>query len=58
MIVVVPVRNEEKGIIRLLESILRNNYSNYEVYIVNDNSNDSTVRIVTDFCEQNSHFFI
>lgn len=58
MIVIVPVRNEEKGIIRLLESILRNNYSNYEVYIVNDNSNDSTVRIVTDFCEQNSHFFI
>ena len=40
--VIIPARNEEQNIERCLLSIMNQNYSNFEVILIDDNSNDST----------------
>ncbi|MGE5497183.1 MAG: glycosyltransferase [Syntrophothermus sp.] len=47
--VVVAVRNEEHNISDLLGSLVNQNYSNYEIIIVDDNSTDSTKKLADDF---------
>ena len=46
--IVIPVYNEEKNIIALLEEIFLclDNYNNYEIIIVNDSSTDETLDII------------
>lgn len=41
----VPARNEEKNIRRLIESLLNMDYPNYEIIILDDNSTDDTYKI-------------
>lgn len=43
--VIVPVYNEEKVIRQSIESLLRLDYSNYEIIIVNDGSKDDTAEV-------------
>lgn len=50
--VIVPVRNEEKNVYTLLESIFKN-FGEYEVLLVNDHSEDDTLAEITRFIEQN-----
>ncbi len=45
--VIIPVRNEEESIGRLLASLKKQSYANYEVIIVNDHSSDQTAEIVS-----------
>ena len=40
--IVIPVYNSEKYINRLVDSILNQNLSSYEVIIINDGSTDNT----------------
>lgn len=47
--VIVPAYNEETGIIRCLESLAANTYSNFEVLVVNDGSKDHTAKRVRAF---------
>lgn len=42
--IIIPARNEELNIERCLLSIVDQNYPNYEVILVDDNSNDNTVQ--------------
>jgi cellulose synthase/poly-beta-1,6-N-acetylglucosamine synthase-like glycosyltransferase len=51
--VVVAARNEEKNIFNCLKAIADQNYpaEQYEIIVINDNSSDSTVRIVEDFAD-------
>ena len=42
--VIIPARNEEQNIERCLLSIMNQNYSNFEVILIDDNSNDNTVQ--------------
>jgi chlorobactene glucosyltransferase len=42
--IIIPARNEELNIERCLLSILDQNYPNYEVILIDDNSNDNTVQ--------------
>lgn len=47
--IVVPVRNEERNLPRLLPSILSQRYPNYEVVIVDDQSTDATSHIMAEW---------
>src|SRR5215216_876732 len=44
--VIVPARNEQDHIKRCLSSLLTQNYSNFEVIAINDNSTDDTMKIM------------
>ncbi len=46
--IVVPARNEEKHIERCLISLLSQDYPNFEVIAIDDNSTDSTLKIMND----------
>src|SRR5947207_10253374 len=44
--IIVPARNEERNIRRCVESLLEQNYPNYEVIVVDDGSTDGTPDIL------------
>jgi len=44
--VLVPARNEEKNIERCLKSLQDQHYKNYEILVLNDNSEDNTMNIL------------
>src|SRR4030042_280447 len=44
--VLVPARDEEANIRRCLESLQKQDYTNYEILVLDDNSEDSTADIV------------
>lgn len=46
--VIVPVFNEEKYISATLDSIINQNFDDYEVIVVDDGSSDNTLKIVED----------
>src|SRR5688572_1499551 len=54
--IVIPVRNEQAGIIHLLEDIRNQSYQNFEVIVVNDSSRDNTADIVLNFTSQDAKF--
>lgn len=43
--IIIPARNEENNIADCLQSILRNNYSQYEIILIDDHSTDKTYEI-------------
>ena len=50
--VCVPARNEERDVKNCVESLLNQDYPNFEVIVVDDNSNDNTAKIVSSMTEQ------
>lgn len=44
--VLIPARNEEKNLPRLLDALLRSSYSDFEILVCNDHSTDSTANIL------------
>jgi len=54
--ILIPARNEEADILNLLNSIDAQNYLNYEVIILDDNSTDNTFQICKDFCSEHKRF--
>lgn len=47
--VIIPAHNEEKAIVRCLESVYANTYTNFEIIVVNDGSKDNTSKKVRSF---------
>ena len=47
--VMIPARNEEKTILKTLNSIKNQNYDNLQVLVIDDNSSDKTRKIVNKF---------
>jgi chlorobactene glucosyltransferase len=47
--VVVPARDEESNVARCVESLLAQDYADYEVIVVDDQSGDATARIVAGY---------
>jgi len=45
----IPARNEEKNISNCLDSLLRQDYPNYEIIVIDDNSEDKTYEIVEEY---------
>ncbi len=52
--VIVPCFNSEKTILRALESIKIQSFSDYEVIVVDDGSIDLTKKFVEEFCNENN----
>jgi chlorobactene glucosyltransferase len=53
--IIVPTRNEEDYIERCLLSLLRQDYPNFEIVAVDDNSSDNTLAIMEDIKNKNNH---
>lgn len=53
--IIVPARNEERNIRRCVTSLLEQNYENYEVIVVDDDSMDGTGRILDDIAQSHPH---
>lgn len=47
--VLIPVRNEEKNIPNLLNSLLLQDYQNIEILVLDDNSTDNTYQVIHDY---------
>lgn len=47
--VIIPARNEEMNISKCLNSLLDQDYSNYEILVIDDNSTDKTLRIIKEY---------
>lgn len=56
--VIVPAWNEEVGIINSIKSLLKNNYNNLEIIVVDDGSTDNTAKIVREFKRKELSQFI
>ena len=56
--ILIPARNEEKNILSLLNSITTQAYGNYEVIILDDDSNDSTYDICAEFASKHPAFSV
>ncbi len=54
--VLIPARDEELNILNLLESIRNQDYRNYEVIVLDDNSSDNTLALCRIFCETDNRF--
>lgn len=49
---IIPVYNSEQYIEKLLDSILSQNYTNFEVILVNDGSNDNSILIINKYIKK------
>ncbi|RYX86560.1 glycosyltransferase family 2 protein, partial [bacterium] len=56
--ILIPARNEAENILQLLQSIKEQDYTNYEVIVLDDGSSDNTFELVTQFSEKNTQFKI
>ncbi|MEO8794459.1 MAG: glycosyltransferase family 2 protein [Daejeonella sp.] len=54
--ILIPARNESADILDLLKSIKQQNYSNYEVIVLDDHSDDDTFTICENFAGKNENF--
>jgi len=52
--VLIPARNEADNISRCLKSLLKQEYTNLEIIVLNDNSKDETGKIVKEFVKKDS----
>jgi len=53
--VILPARNEENFIKKCLDSLLNQDYNNYEIMAIDDSSEDSTGKIIEEYSKQNSN---
>jgi glycosyltransferase involved in cell wall biosynthesis len=56
--ILIPVRDEQDTIVELLQSIQKQDYPNYEVILLDDQSADNTLKICADFSLTDSRFRI
>jgi chlorobactene glucosyltransferase len=56
--VLIPARNEEANIENCVTSLLKQNYPNFEVIVLNDNSTDRTSQILSDLKQKYSELKI
>ncbi len=54
--ILIPARNEEENILNLLQSIRDQDYQNYEVIILDDNSEDDTYSLCLNFAATDRRF--
>jgi chlorobactene glucosyltransferase len=53
--IIVPARNEERNIRRCITSLLEQDYNNFEVIVVDDDSTDGTAHILDEIAREHPH---
>lgn len=54
--IIIPIHNSEKYLRQCFDSILNQNFTDYEVILVNDGSSDSSAEICEQYCNCDSRF--
>ncbi|WP_316830971.1 glycosyltransferase family 2 protein [Pedobacter aquatilis] len=54
--ILIPARDEADNILQLLQSIKEQDYTNYEVFVLDDDSRDDTFDLVAGFAKTNPQF--
>src|ERR1700733_11219418 len=52
--VIIPARNEEAKLGRCLASLIEQDYSNYEIVVIDDCSTDRTAKIIEEFSQKSA----
>ena len=52
--IILPARNEEEFIGKCLDSLIKQDYENYEIIVVDDSSEDSTGKIISEYAQKHS----
>ncbi len=50
--VIIPAWNEEVGILHTLQSLVKSNYNNLEIVVINDGSTDNSDKIIREFIDE------
>ena len=51
--IILPARNEEEFIERCLDSLIEQDYTNYEIIVIDDSSEDTTGKIISEYAKKN-----
>ncbi len=54
--VLIPAHNEERAIVRCIESVRRSTVRDLEIVVIDDASTDTTARVVTDYIRMHPNF--
>jgi glycosyltransferase involved in cell wall biosynthesis len=54
--IIIPIYNQEKYLAETLQSVINQTYSNWECFLVNDGSSDSSVTVINKFVTQDNRF--
>ena len=52
--IILPARNEEEYLGKCLDTLIDQDYPNYEIIVIDDSSDDSTGKIISEYAKQNS----
>lgn len=52
--IILPARNEEAFISKCLDSLIRQDYKNYEIIVIDDSSDDATGKIISQYAKKDS----
>ena len=52
--IILPARNEEGFISKCLDSLINQDYENYEIIVIDDSSDDATGKIISEYAEKYS----
>ncbi len=52
--IILPARNEEEFLGKCLNTLIDQDYPNYEIIVIDDSSDDSTWEIISEYAKQNS----
>ncbi|MCV0400364.1 MAG: glycosyltransferase [Nitrosopumilus sp.] len=52
--IILPARNEEEFISKCLDSLIKQDYDNYEIIVIDDSSEDSTWKIISEYAKKYS----
>jgi chlorobactene glucosyltransferase len=52
--IILPARNEEEFIEKCLDSLIEQDYTNYEIIVIDDSSDDATGKIISEYAKKNT----
>ncbi|AXT58370.1 glycosyltransferase family 2 protein [Aquimarina sp. AD1] len=56
--IIIPLYNKEKNIAKTIQSVFAQNYTNYEIIIINDGSSDNSEKNVNTFSDERLRYFL